>query len=130
MKRVLLFLLLCLFVVGIKAQTQNYDFTADYNGVTIYLKITDAAKHYVEFEAKEPGYETPGYKHLTTIPTKVTNAATGIEYEVKSIGDRALLSNDAKISMFQKVLSIWVMFFISVSPFFSLLIKDYICPQL
>lgn len=96
MKRVLLFLLLCLFVVGIKAQTQNYDFTADYNGVTIYLKITDAAKHYVEFEAKEPGYETPGYKHLTTIPTKVTNAATGIEYEVKSIGDRALLSNDAE----------------------------------
>ena len=96
MKRVLLFLLLCLFVVGIKAQTQNYDFTADYNGVTIYLKITDAAKHYVEFEAKEPGFETPGYKHLTTIPTKVTNAATGIEYEVKSIGDRALLSNDAE----------------------------------
>lgn len=96
MKRVLLFLLLCLFVVGIKAQTQNYDFTADYNGVTIYLKITDAAKHYVEFEAKEPGFETPGYKHLTTIPTKVTNAATGIEYEVNSIGDRALLGNDAE----------------------------------
>ncbi|WP_281799145.1 leucine-rich repeat domain-containing protein [Prevotella pallens] len=93
MKRVLLFLLLCLFVVGIKAQTQNYDFTADYNGVTIYLKITDAAKHYVEFEAKEPGYRTPGYAQLTTIPTKVTDAATGIEYEVKSIGDRALLAD-------------------------------------
>ena len=75
MKRVLLFLLLCLFVVGIKAQTQNYDFTADYNGVTIYLKITDAAKHYVEFEAKEPGYRTPGYAQLTTIPTKVTDAS-------------------------------------------------------
>lgn len=99
MKRVLLFLLLCLFVVGIKAQTQNYDFTADYNGVTIYLKITDAAKHYVEFEAKEPGFETPGYKHLTTIPTKVTNAATGIEYEVKSIGDRALLGKGPSTSI-------------------------------
>lgn len=93
MKRVLLFLLLCLFVVGIKAQTQYYDFTADYNGVTIYLKITDAAKHYVEFVAKEPGYRTPGYAQLTTIPTKVTDAATGIEYEVKSIGDRALLAD-------------------------------------
>lgn len=93
MKRVLLFLLLCLFVVGIKAQTQYYDFTADYNGVTIYLKITDAAKHYVEFVAKEPGDRTPGYAQLTTIPTKVTDAATGIEYEVKSIGDRALVGN-------------------------------------
>lgn len=95
MKRVLLFLLLCLFVVGIKAQTQNYDFTADYNGVTIYLKITDAAKHYVEFVSDNPSYGTPDYQHLTTVPARVTNVATGIEYEVKSLGSNALLRNDA-----------------------------------
>ena len=94
MKRFLLLYLGCLLALVAKGQA-TYDFTTVFNGTTLYFKITDAAKRYVQFVASNPGYYTTGYDKLTTIPAKVTNTGTGLEYEVKSIGDRALLSNTA-----------------------------------
>ena len=94
MKRFLLLYLGCLLALVAKGQA-TYDFTTVFNGTTLYFKITDAAKRYVQFVASNPGYYTTGYDKLTTIPAKVTNTGTGLEYEVKSIGDRALVSNKA-----------------------------------
>ena len=94
MKRFLLLYLGCLLALVAKGQA-TYDFTTVFNGTTLYFKIIDAGKRYVQFVASSPGYYTTGYDKLTTIPAKVTNTGIGLEYEVKSIGDRALLSNTA-----------------------------------
>ena len=83
MKRFLLLYLGCLFAIIAKAQAFVYDFTIQYNGVTLYYQITDPVKRYVRFTSQR-GYYTPGYNTLTTFPARVTNPLTNIEYEVKS----------------------------------------------
>ena len=91
-RRLLLFLG---FFLALTAKGQNpYDFTTVFNGTTLYFRITDAAKHYVEIVPKNMFYGN-GNEHLTTFPARVTNTVTNTEYEVKSIGANAFLSNDA-----------------------------------
>lgn len=91
-RRLLLFLG---FFLALTAKGQNpYDFTTVFNGTTLYFRITDVAKHYVEIVPKNMFYGN-GNEHLTTFPARVTNTVTNTEYEVKSIGANAFLSNDA-----------------------------------
>ena len=68
-----------------------YDFSAVYNGQTIYYNITSSTNKTVEVTYKGSSNANGDYSGYVTIPSTVTNSGT--TYTVTAIGEQAFACN-------------------------------------
>jgi len=84
------FILLVVVLSSVTA-AYAYDFSADYNGTTIYYNITSTADKTCEVTFKGIySYSETSYSGSVTIPSTVTHSST--TYKVKQIGKYAFFS--------------------------------------
>ena len=101
--------LLVALLVPLGAWAQQYDFTAEVDGNTLYFKITDATNHYVSVVSPSSnswyGFTKP--TGAISLPASVTNEAT--TYTLTAVGNFAFYdcTDVTAVTILQEIKGVW-----------------------